>query len=707
MRKSKIVKPEPVLKKNDIFVAREHKPRFAIDIDKTADKDLFLNKNNSLENNKDIIFTHKFSQTNTNTNLSSSLNIDFFEQPMIGFAVLDKYSKIKNVNKKLCDILGYSQSELIGKKSFHFLKTSSLKRDLQEFNEFILNDNKHHITEKPLLRKDGSVVYVEISGKTIFTYDGNKQYLVSVWDISQRKFLESNLINNEFWANTLINVTSDVITIIDNQGIIIECNNNLIKRLGKPKEEIVGKINYEFFPTPISQIRQRFAEYVFDSGQPVRFEDFSFNKYNDNNIYPIFGDDGKVIKAIIISHDITDKKTSEIKIRENEFRLRMLLEATSDGVWDYDIHSETVYYSPNFWKRMGYPENEIINEHKFLTSKIHIEDIEKYDKEFTKQSFGTIKQFRVEFRLLSKSCEWRWILSRGKILEYDVNLKPSRIIGTYEDITEEKIANKKLFESEELYRLLADNSTDLIMKLSSTGQLIYVSPASLQLTGYQSHELIGKNIIDYVHYNDRISAKRLFIKSSDRWVATFRFRQKCGKYIWIETTSQIIHENHSVPDKYICVARDITIRKNTQDNYLKQKGFFEAVAQAASILMSKGNFNQRLDEAIKTLGGKLSVGKITIYSKTNQHQNEYTSFKKISQWFSSHNINRLQNENDDTIDISFDLMQRISNGESILLNYNELTIEDQKQFISLSNNSILLSGILIRDKFWGFIIYRQ
>ncbi|MDP2362232.1 MAG: PAS domain-containing protein, partial [Ignavibacteria bacterium] len=236
MGKLKIVKQEPDLKKSDGFVVPEHKQKFAIDFVKISDRGIKHNKNNILDRPNGLISQ----QDNPNPNTSGTISIDFFEQPMIGFAVLDGFSKIKKVNKKLCDILGYEPSELIGKKSYNFLKTSSLKKEIKEFNEFILTGKTTQIFEKPLMRKDGCIVYVEISGKSFLNDDGSILYLVSVWDISQRKFLESNLLNSEFYDNTLINVTPDVVTIINSQGIIIECNNILSKKLGKPKEELIG-----------------------------------------------------------------------------------------------------------------------------------------------------------------------------------------------------------------------------------------------------------------------------------------------------------------------------------------------------------------------------------------------------------------------------------------------------------------------------------
>lgn len=138
-----------------------------------------------------------------------------------------------------------------------------------------------------------------------------------------------------------------------------------------------------------------------------------------------------------------------------------------------------------------------------------------------------------------------------------------------QEITERREAEQSLRHSEELYRLLAEHSTDLISKHSPDGRFVYSSPACWSLLGYEPEELIGRSAYEYHHPED-LAAIRLshetILRQPDVYTVEYRFRRKDGNYTWLETTSKTIRDPRTGDVlEIIAASRDISARKRAED----------------------------------------------------------------------------------------------------------------------------------------------
>ncbi|MGK7900136.1 MAG: PAS domain S-box protein [Hormoscilla sp.] len=176
------------------------------------------------------------------------------------------------------------------------------------------------------------------------------------------------------------------------------------------------------------------------------------------------------------------------------------------------------------------------------------------------------------------------ILHTKKIPLRDAAGKPKYLLGISEDITERKRAEAAKRESEERYRLMAENSTDLISRHTIDGVCLYVSPACRSLLGYEPEEIIGRSAYEFFHLRDLSGIKKtydLIIKLPERCTIAYRIRRKDGKYIWFETTSRIIRDrSRNKAPEIVAVSRDISDRKQTE------KALSESSQQLVNILES-------------------------------------------------------------------------------------------------------------------------
>jgi len=158
-----------------------------------------------------------------------------------------------------------------------------------------------------------------------------------------------------------------------------------------------------------------------------------------------------------------------------------------------------------------------------------------------------------------------------------------RALQEAEEITERKRLRRVLQVSERLYRLLAENTNDMITRHLPDGTYLYVSPACRTLFGYEPEDLIGTNAFEQMHPEDVkriISITQEAIRNGRSHIARYRHLTKAGKYIWVETTGKVIKNEEGEIEDIICVVRDITERKRAEEEILRAKRDWEDIFQA-------------------------------------------------------------------------------------------------------------------------------
>ena len=165
------------------------------------------------------------------------------------------------------------------------------------------------------LRLDGSAVDVEVSAVP-FLHGQEPGALVFVRDISARKQVEWQLRETERRTTALLNASTEPIMLLDRQGIILVANEAMARRIGKPAAALPGQHGPDFLPTDVAQGRVARMEQVFQSGQPLRFEDERDGRYFDNQLYPVLDKDGKATAVAVYSNEITERKLAVLALQQ-------------------------------------------------------------------------------------------------------------------------------------------------------------------------------------------------------------------------------------------------------------------------------------------------------------------------------------------------------------------------------------------------------
>ena len=268
-------------------------------------------------------------------------------------------------------------------------------------------------------------------------------------------------------------------------------------------------------------------------------------------------------------------------LRESERRHRLLFERNLAGVYRDSLDGRMLECNDAMARLLGYASREevlAINARDlYFTAEEREEFIESIRRE------GGVRG--VEVRLRRKDGRPVWVLESAHLLG-DV------VEGTVVDITGRKHAETALRESEERYRLMAENSTDLIARTTPDGSFVYASDAIRDLLGYEPAEVIGTPIRELIHPEDR-PALRAIVPDPTGRTFSYRARRKDGSLVWFESTSRAIVDENGRISEIVSVSRDITERRQAEEQ-IEYQAYHDALTGLPNRLL----FRDRLTIAL-------------------------------------------------------------------------------------------------------------
>ena len=298
-----------------------------------------------------------------------------------GIITVDPKGIFTFVNEAICEMMGYSEKELLGKFFADFVHPDDKKRVLQIFQSFLKAPSGKLSFEFRVIHRKGHVVHLYAT-PTIFTF--NNEVVGShaiITDITERKSAEEALREaKEKWISLTGN-TNDIVMIVDNQGIIQYINTTIPPYT---PEETVGKRVYEYVPREQHDVMRKSLRKVFKTGEPDSYE-VSSNIPKSGTLWfstkavPIKSDE-KVVSVILISADITERKESEERIRASEERYRSLVELAPDCIMTFDLKGVITSCNTAATEMSGYSKDELVGKHFTKIGPIRVRDIPKYLK---------------------------------------------------------------------------------------------------------------------------------------------------------------------------------------------------------------------------------------------------------------------------------------------------------------------------------------
>ncbi len=337
---------------------------------------------------------------------------------------------------------------------------------------------------------------------------------------AKRRRAEKSLEHERHLLHTIMDHLPDPMYFKDASGRFERVSKSFADRLGLANpEEAIGKSDSDFFPAEYAGQAARDEKDMLASGQPMvgKEENPTWPDGRQSWVLttksPYFDRHGHPAGTFGISHEITELKDTERALRDSQERFRLAVQGSTDGLWDWDIATDVVYYSPRFKELLGYDEDEMEDVFDSWKSRLHPEDFSP-TLEAIDDHLQNCVPYDVEFRLLTKSGQYHWFRGRAQAVWNDRGVA-TRMAGSITDITDHRSAEDALKSSQRLYLSLVETLPVHLIRKDLAGKFTFANRAFCKLLGKSPEEIVGTTDFDY--YPAKLAEK---YRRDDQWVAT-------------------------------------------------------------------------------------------------------------------------------------------------------------------------------------------
>lgn len=272
-----------------------------------------------------------------------------------------------------------------------------------------------------------------------------------------------------------------------------------------------------------------------------------------------------------------EEKNRNIAERE---KFANIIEATNAGTWEWNIQTRENKYNERWAEIVGYTLEELSPiTAETWTSLVHPDDLKKSNEEIESLFFRKKEYYSLACRMKHKEGHWVWVLDKGKVISWTDDGKPLYMFGTHIDITESKMLEMEIKESEDKYRFLVESSYDIVYRIGTDGKFTFLSKAWENILGYAIEEAIGRTFTPFIHPEDIPKIHDFFNRINEsgeqREATDYRLLHKNGTYRLFTTNAIPIRDDENLITGFAGTARDITDVRAANMALIEQKDELE------------------------------------------------------------------------------------------------------------------------------------
>jgi PAS domain S-box-containing protein len=403
-------------------------------------------------------------------------------------------------------------------------------------------------------------------------------------------------------------------------------------------------VNYfEHLPGSEPDVKPLFDQVL--SGETFRKENQPLHAHDQTTYWDVvmapIVERGKVTGILNVTIDVTERAKSRQELQETlsalwerEERLSLVMEGINDGVWDWDLENDQVYFSPR-WKRMlGYEDEELPSRFETWEHLIHPQDRDRALQTIQGCLAGNQPDYSLEHRLKHKNGSYRWILARGKVIR-DEGGHPYRFVGSHTDITERKVAEQALRKSEENIRSLIENAKNFAVyqvrvepDKPHRGEVVFVSPSLKEIFGVKDIQDF-ETWFEHIHPDDLPRVERANMRAVENGEAysepTRWYHPQREEWIWLHTASSPVFDDQGNLRYFNGLIVDITEQKRAEEALARSAEFEALITEISTRFINvppeeiDQGINQALGDVCQFLG--VDRGYVFRYSSDRQFMN--------------------------------------------------------------------------------------
>lgn len=330
-------------------------------------------------------------------------------------------------------------------------------------------------------------------------------------------------------------------------------------------------------------------------------------------------------------------------ILNEHYRMLKSAESMSGvGHWRFDLITQQITWSDGVFEIFGLPVNDIVPSYEMIQD-FYPEDDRATLTQLVDRAVETGEGYECQLRVRRLDGSIRHTITKAEVT-IDHSGKKTSIFGVFQDVTEQHLAAASLAASEQHYRLLADNVSDVVLRTDSRGSVTYASPSCMEMSGYLPEELVGRHCGEFIHQEDAAAvhaAHMVLITGAQSAVTVeYRLRRKAGDWTWLESHMKPWSVPGYEAGGVMSSIRDITGRKELETELVAARENAEGAARV------KASFLANMSHEIRTpMNGVLGFTELVLSGDLQPDQRRHVEL--IAE--SGHSMMQLLN---DILDVS-------------------------------------------------------
>lgn len=463
--------------------------------------------------------------------------------------IKDRQRRYQMVNAAAAGYAGKSPQQMLGLTDAEIFDKGSAETIMAQ-EQAVLTTHQTSTYEEELSLPDGRRFHFLVTKGPVRSPAGDTIGLFGIaHDITERRRMDADL-------RFVLNEAGDAIWITDAQGIFLFANPSACRLTGHdlaslkalPFARLLAPEHQDELAEHLQQLREQ--KYVRKEWQLLRAD----RQVITVELTTARMQDGRFMA---VGRDRSEQKRAELALKEREQRLARVIEGSDQGYWEWDLRSNLFTVSPRWESMLGYAPGEMDVRFEKWPEIVQADDLANAMASIQRHLRGESPRHEVEIRCKSKSGQWCWVLSKGRVVEWSKEGQPLIMSGTHTDITERKL----LEQAQQEAAVVFDSSYEGIMIVTPDLRISKINSAFTRITGYGENEAVGQAASllasgrHDAHFYQEMWRQ---VKEQNFWRGEIWNKRKNGE-IYAELLSiSVVHDAHQQLQYYVGIFSDIT-----------------------------------------------------------------------------------------------------------------------------------------------------
>ncbi|QCE42412.1 PAS domain S-box protein [Psychroserpens sp. NJDZ02] len=520
----------------------------------------------------------------------------------------DKEGACNYVNEEWMRFSGLTFAEALDFGWSEAIHPEDKERVISEWQKSVATESEF-ILDYRFLHKNGKETY--LSAKTTGLYDVNNQlygYVGMLMDITERRVAEQKLIKSEKYLNNIINAIGDPVFVKDDKSQLILVNDVFCSIFGLSKADVIGKTLLGNRSTDArKRVLDNEKELLLTGIESITEETINLNT-NKDDIRIIstkktrFIDSSGAKFIIGVIRDLTESKKVDEEIRMAHQRLTTHLNNSPLAIVEWDKDFVISSWSEQAKKIFGWDASEAIGKQLIDLNLVYKEDIPSTDVISEQLRSGKVKSNTIINRNNTKEgkviyCQWY-----NSVLQSSDG-KVETVLSLIQDVTDSKIAEEKLINSEQLFKRLSSHAPVAIYQSDKDGVCNYVNEEWLKYSGQTFNESLGFGWSNAIHPQDQdrvMEEWKQAVATETDLISDFKLLNKNGETLWLSARTTSLYDLNNKLYGYIGTLVDISDRKNSEMELEKYRNNLEQLVRSRTSDLEKEKIKAQSADLMKS-----------------------------------------------------------------------------------------------------------